>query len=155
MPANAEMIANFMSNIGGKPTSRMDVMMSFGQKSYLLAQDKADKILALIGWQVENLITRVDEFYISQDAPVEPVIGGLVTAVEAASKDLQSEVNFVFLPPSATGNMVDSFVTNGYELVTPDQIKIPAWREAVSEIWSDSQKLLTKKLRADRVLKPI
>jgi dephospho-CoA kinase len=155
MPANAEMIANFMSNTGGKPTSRMDVMMSFGQKSYLLAQDKADKILALIGWQVENLITRVDEFYISPDAPVEPVIGGLVTAVEAASRDLQSEVNFVFLPSSATGNMVDSFVTNGYEVVTPSQIKIPAWREAVSEIWSDSQKLLTKKLRADRVLKPI
>src|SRR5690606_4982576 len=64
MPGNADLIANFITKVTGKPTDRMDIMLAFGQKSYLLAQDRNERVLGLTGWQVENLITRVDEFYI-------------------------------------------------------------------------------------------
>jgi dephospho-CoA kinase len=157
MPSNAEVIASFISGASTKSVSRMDVMMAFGQKSYLLAQDATDRVLAVMGWQVENLITRVDEFYMLSDAPIAPVIEGLVTAVEAASKDLQSEVAYIFLPASAAPEAVQSFARNGYEATTVEQIKIPAWREAVQEIISEdkSTQIFSKKLREDRVLKPI
>ena len=36
-------------------------MLSFGNKSFLLAHDQNEDILGLMGWQVENLITRCDE----------------------------------------------------------------------------------------------
>jgi dephospho-CoA kinase len=157
MPSNADAIANFINAASGKNISRMDIMLAFGQKSYLIAQDQTGQVLAVMGWQVENLITRVDEFYLTQNAPVVPIIDGLVTAVEAASKDLQSEVAYFFLPEANGGALVDLFLKNGYEVTTVEQIKIPAWRESVAEIVSEMKNahILSKKLREDRVLKPI
>lgn len=157
MPSNAEAIASFINAAAAKDVNRMDIMMAFGQKSYLLAQDGADKVLAVLGWQVENLITRVDEFYIAADAPSAPVVEGLVTAIEAASKDLQSEVAYIFLPQTASAEAVQTFQGSGYEATTIEQIKIPAWREAVQEILAENKtaRIFSKKLREDRVLKPI
>jgi len=157
MPSNAEAIAGFINAAAAKNVNRMDIMMAFGQKSYLLAQDASDKVLAVLGWQVENLITRVDEFYIAADAPATSVVEGLVTAIEAASKDLQSEVAYIFLPPTASAEAVQTFQGSGYEATTIEQIKIPAWREAVQEILAENKNahILSKKLREDRVLKPI
>jgi dephospho-CoA kinase len=157
MPSNAETIANFINAAAAKNVSRMDIMMAFGQKSYLLAQGPNDQLLGLMGWQVENLITRVDEFYLAPNAPSVPIVEGLVTAVEAASKDLQSEIAYIFLPGNMPADMVQSFAKSGYELTAIEQIKIPAWREAVQEILSDNKntRILAKRLREDRVLKPI
>jgi dephospho-CoA kinase len=154
MPSNAEVIANFINKVANKGIDRMDVMMSFGQKSYLLAQAAPDRVVAVMGWQVENLITRVDEFYIEPSVPRDSVVAALSTAVEAASRDLQSEVSYIFLPTSAQ-DIINAFVQNGYEATTVNQIKIPAWREAVEESVSEGQQILSKKLREDRVLKPI
>lgn len=157
MPTNADALAEFITKASGKATSRMDIMMSFGQKSYLLAQDQAERVLAVMGWQVENLITRVDEFYVLPNVPPQPVIEGLVTAVEAASKDLQSEVAYFFLPDSMSALLTGAFEQHGYELTAVEQIKIPAWREAVQEIITENKtsRIFGKKLREDRVLKPI
>jgi dephospho-CoA kinase len=155
MPANAEVIAEFLSKKTGQEVGRMDVLMSFGQKSYLLAENAGGETQGLVGWQVENLITRADELYIADGAPVANVIYALVQAVEEASRELQSEVSFIFLPETAGDDMVQPFLKTGYELTTVKDIKIPAWREAVQEAINDSVKVLTKKLRKDRILKPI
>ncbi len=156
MPTNAEVIATFINSATNRNINRMDIMMAFGQKSYLLAQDQTERVLAVMGWQVENLITRVDEFYLAARIPAKPVVESLIVAVEAASKDLQSEVAFFFLPPSVAADLVGSFEQKGYEIMSVEQIKIPAWREAVQEIVSQQKGavILSKKL-GDRILKPI
>lgn len=156
MPTNAEAIANFINTTTNRNITRMDIMMAFGQKSYLLAQDQTDRVLAVMGWQVENLITRVDEFYLAAKIPAKPVVEGLIVAIEAASKDLQSEVAFFFLPQAVALDLVDTFEQKGYEIMNVEQIKIPAWREAVQEIVTQQKGavILAKKL-GDRVLKPI
>lgn len=155
MPSNAGAIAEFINKSSGKNISRGDIMMAFGEKSYLLAQDQIGAIVAVLGWQVENLITRANEFYIAANAPLQSTINGLVIAVEEASKELQSEVGFIFLPTDAPATTIELFVKAGYELTSVQQIKIPAWREAVQEAASEGGQILTKKLRKDRVLKPI
>lgn len=157
MPSNADAIANFINAVSNKNISRMDIMLAFGQKSYLLAQDQTEQVLGVMGWQVENLITRVDEFYLAPNAPALQIVDGLITAIEAASKDLQSEVAYFFIPDMGGLNLTESFVKNGYDATTVDQIKIPAWRESVQEIISEMQGalILSKRLREDRVLKPI
>ncbi|MBI5667141.1 MAG: dephospho-CoA kinase [Chloroflexi bacterium] len=155
MPTNAESIAQFISRTTGRNVSRMDVMMAFGQKSYLIAQDTSERILGLVGWQVENLITRVDEFYLIPGVTPTPVVQELLTAIEQASKDLQSEVGYIFLPPNTSPDTLQTFAKNGYERTSVEQIKIPAWREAVQELADGTRLILTKKLREDRVLKPI
>jgi dephospho-CoA kinase len=157
MPSHAEAIANFINASAAKTVTRMDIMMAFGQKSYLIAQDQADRMLGVMGWQVENLITRVDECYLTPSVPLPPVVDGLIAAIEAASRDLQSEVAYFFLPDTLPADLAQSFQSAGYDLTTVDQIKIPAWRESVQEILSEfkSARIFSKKLREDRVLKPI
>jgi dephospho-CoA kinase len=157
MPGNAEVIAKFISKVARKDVSRMDIMLAFGQKSYLLAEAPGEQVIGLMGWQVENLITRADEFYIEPAAPRSPVIGALVNAIEDASKALQSEVGFIFLPLGTGQDVIQPFLSNGYETTTVEQIKIPAWREAVQEVISENSayQILTKKLREDRVLQPL
>ena len=156
MPTNAEAIATFINSATNRNINRMDIMMAFGQKSYLLAQDQTDRVLAVMGWQVENLITRVDEFYLAAKIPAKPVVESLIVSVEAASRDLQSEVAFFFLPAAVAADLVGSFEQKGYEIMSVEQIKIPAWREAVQEIVIQQKGavILAKKL-GDRVLKPI
>jgi len=113
-------------------------------------------VLAVMGWQVENLITRVDEFYLAARIPATPVVESLIVSIEDASKQLQSEVAFFFLPQSIATDLIGSFEQKGYEIMSVEQIKIPAWREAVQEIVVQQKGvvILAKKL-GDRVLKPI
>ncbi len=155
MPSNAEIIASFINRATGQDINRMDVIMSFGQKSYLVADDASGQTVGIIGWQVENLITRVDELYLDDTIQPETIVHALVLAVEEASQELQSEVSFVFLPTNARSEIVEIFMKNNYEATTVKDIKIPAWREAVQEVMADDTQIFTKKLRRDRVLKPI
>ena len=155
MPGNAELIAQFISRVSGKKIDRMDIMLAFGQKSYLLATDAGGRVLAIVGWQVENLITRADEFYIEPAAPRDMVIDALVKAIEEASRELQSEVGFIMLPSSASKETIQAFMRAGYEPTTLEQIRIPAWREAVHEALSENPRILSKKLRADRVMRTV
>jgi dephospho-CoA kinase len=155
MPSNAEEIAAYISKFTGKSIGKVDVMMAFGQKSYLLAADTSDATVGLIGWQVENLITCVDELYIGESPEAAKVVYALIRAIEEASQELQSEVSFIFLPAGTSDAITEPFLTSGYETTTVKNIKIPAWREAVQELLTEGQLILTKRLRKDRVLKPI
>ena len=156
-PSNAQAIADFISKYSGKQISRMDVMMSFGQKSYLLAEAGEDNVVSVLGWQIENLITRADEFYIEAGVPITDVVKALVDMLEVASEDLQSEVGFIFLPNTTPSDTVKAFMQCDYQITSIRDIKVPAWREAVQETLSEHEnvQILMKKLREDRVLKPI
>lgn len=157
-PDNAQQIAEFISANGTKgDVSRMDVMMSFGQKSYLLAQAEDDSVLAILGWTVENLVTSMDEFYVKQGVPVKGAVHALSVAVEEASMELQSEAAFLFLPSSTSPDVITAFKDDGYSSITLKEIKIPIWREAVEESMRNAgdQVVLWKQLRQDRVLQPI
>jgi hypothetical protein len=159
MPGNAELIANFITRVTTKEVSRMDIMLAFGQKSYLFAEDGAGNQIGVIGWQVENLITSTDEIYLQDNVPPLPLITALMTAIEDASTDLQSEVSFIFLPHSTADSIIEAFTSKGYVMTTVKDIKIPAWREAVQDVMNAAEgveyRILTKKLREDRVLQPL
>lgn len=156
-PSNAQVIADFMSQIKGEKVDRMDVMMTFGMKSFLMATDKANAPQAVLGWTVENLVTRVDDVFIAANAPVPAVVGALIVAVEEASKDLQSEVSFIFVDNASQADMLSAFERGGYASIQVQDIKVPAWREAVDEVLraNKSLRVLWKQLRKDRVLQPI
>ena len=157
-PDNAAQIAEFISAHGNKgDVSRMDVMMSFGQKSFLLAQAEDDSVLSILGWTVENLVTSMDEFYIKPGVPVTGAVHALAVAVEDASMELQSEAAFLFLPGGTPAAVVDAFKSHDYSAITLKEIKIPIWREAVEESMRNAgdQVVLWKQLRQDRVLQPI
>ena len=156
MPDNAGQIAAFLTARTGKEVSRMDVMMTFGQKSYHIAENKDADLQGVMGWTVENLVTRIDETHLAPGAPVASLVSALVTAIEAGSAELQSEVSFIFLSEETPTDLLRAFQANGYEQTTLPEIKIPVWREAVEEALSVAKRhVLWKQLRQDRVLQPI
>jgi len=153
-PRNAEQVAALMQRRSGQRLSRDEVLMAFGQRSYLMAMVE-QRPIGLIGFLVENLVTRVDEFLVVERVPVKPVAAALIDAVERASKDLQSEVGYIFLREQEQPELVQACLAQGYEAQRLEEIRIPAWREAVREARPDGAIILGKKLRAERVLKPL
>ena len=51
--------------------TRQDVMAAFGEKAYLLIE-RGDKLAGVAGWQVENLVTRIDELYFEPGLAARP-----------------------------------------------------------------------------------
>jgi dephospho-CoA kinase len=154
MPKNADQIAQIVRQRTGKQMERQDVLMSFGQKSYMMAMANNEPV-GIVGFLVENLITRVDELLVIERAPLQPVASALVQAVERASRELQSEVGYIFVPEKDAPEMVQVLLQEGYEAQQLEDIKILAWREAARESRPDSALIFSKKLRAERVLKPL
>lgn len=156
MPGNAEAIAGFVSRVSGRQVGRMDIMIAFGQKSFLLATGKDDAIVGVVGWQVENLITRIDEFYTANDGARLEILTGLIAAAEEASKDLQSEVSFVVVPRSLGGELRTALTRQGYKPLNLEETRFPAWREAARDMLAiPDADVMIKQLRAERVVNPI
>ncbi len=153
-PANADDIAEFLSQMRGQEVTRVDVMMAFGEKAYLVAEANG-QFVGIAGMMVEDLITRVDEFHVKPDAPIRPVVTALIQAIEDNSRQLQSEVGFVFLPLDTPDEIVQVFLDHNYEPRTLESIQVPGWREAARESMPPNTRILAKKLRAERVLKPL
>jgi dephospho-CoA kinase len=153
-PRNASQISQLILKQTGRQLSERDILMAFGQKSYMIALANGEPV-GLVGFLVENLVTRVDEFMIMKHAPVGPVAKALIDAFERASRELQSEVGYVFVPPSSAPELAQALNEQGYKAETLEEIKVPAWREAVRESRPEGTAIFSKKLRAERVLKPL
>jgi dephospho-CoA kinase len=154
-PNHAEQIAAFISQRSGRSVGRMDVMLGFGQKSYYLVLNEAGDIMAIAGWQVENLIATVDELYVAPEAPLPSAIVALISEIENAARALQSEVCFVYLPANGDPAIRGGFVKAHYTTLAVDELTSPAWRESAGEQLRDGRIGLMKALRQDRVTKPI
>jgi hypothetical protein len=106
---------------------------------------------------VENLITQSSQVIIQPGVDVKPVLSALIAAMEEASADLQSEVAFFFLKPDREKEAISILQSDlGYEIIEKvEDIKFPAWREAVRDTQPEGTMILFKKLREERILTPI
>jgi dephospho-CoA kinase len=154
-PGDAEAIARFLTRIGrAESLSREDVLAAFGQKAYMLAVVDSN-LVGLAGWQVENLVTRIDEFYLLAGVPAGPVVEQLIDYIEGAAHVLQSEVSLLFLDQGAPLELLQAATRAGYEPRKIEDLRVQDWREAALESQPPNSQLLTKKLRKDRVLRPL
>jgi len=149
-PSNANQIATMLKKHLGKDVDRYDILM----KSYMLAVAGTQPV-GLVGFVVENLVTRCDEFLIETGAPVPQVADALISAIERASQELQSEVGFIFLPDTNATETIAALKKADYQHKPLEEIKVPAWREAAREARPEGYEIFAKKLRAERVLKPL
>lgn len=154
-PKEAEKIAGFINAIDQTALGRADILMRFGQKAYMLAY-AGDQMVGLAGWQVENLIARIDEFYIgSGGLPEEKIAGTLIERIEKEANGLQAEIALMFLKNGTPDAIRRAVLITGYEPQTPADFRVPDWREAAEESQPPDTYLVAKRLRSDRVLKPV
>ncbi|NJN44641.1 MAG: dephospho-CoA kinase [Anaerolineae bacterium] len=154
-PKQAEEIAAFITRLNKekKQITRTEVMAAFGEKAFMVVfQDK--RLVGLVGWQVENLVSRVVDFYLDDSLSLADVAPGLMAEMEKASRELQSEAALLFLPINVArhDNLWKSL---GYEKRDADSLGVRAWEEAAGESYVDGSEMLFKQLRVDRVLRPI
>lgn len=155
-PGEAAKIAAFITRVRGneRRLTRADIMADFGEKAFLLLQS-GDEITGLVGWQVENLIARVDDFLIeTEQTPLSEAIGALMTEVESASRELLCEALLLFLPPKIAQH-TQIWQSLEYKARTVKDLGVRAWQEAAMESMTPGSVLYFKQLRKDRVLRPI
>jgi len=154
-PRQASEIAAFITQLSGGALEfqREDVMEAFGDKAFLLLK-KDGKLLGLTGWQVENLVARIDDIYLGPDFPHVEAFQALTLEVERASKELQCEIALVFLPDNYSQQ--EKTLNNlGYYKRSPESLKVRAWQEAANESMPAGTLMYFKQLRKDRVLRPV
>jgi dephospho-CoA kinase len=154
-PQDADEIARFITRVshGKKRMTRQDVMATFGEKAYLMIE-RGGKLAGVAGWQVENLVTRIDELYFEPGLTLDQAIPALMEAVETASSELQSEASLLFLPPYLAQH-AGAWRAVGYKPQTIQSLGVRAWQEAAVESMPRGASLWFKRLREDRVLRPM
>ena len=154
-PKEAQEIADLINLLsqGNRHMTSQDVMAAFGEKAFLFLQQD-DKIVGLLGWQVENLVSRVDDFYIEPDIPMANAMKAMTAAVEEASKELQCEAALMFVTPDLA-NQVNVWKGLDYRKQSAEALQVRAWQEAALESSSPDTVMLFKQLRKDRVLRPV
>jgi dephospho-CoA kinase len=154
-PHEADEIAEFVKKVNPKTRlrTRDDIMAAFGEKAFLMLKT-GNRLSGIAGWQVENLVARIDDVHLD---PRISLVGGMkviLSEVERSSRDLQCEVSLLFLPPNLARHHA-VWKELGYELRTINSLGVKAWQEAAQESMPHGTVLLCKKLRKDRVLRPV
>lgn len=155
-PSDANDIAALVkaATNGQRALSRAEVIANFGDKGYMLTEVNGQLSL-MLGWKVENLVARIDEFYLLPNTPLEAALPQTVEAVEAASRELMCEASLLFAPLPLAPAAAKILAASEYTPQTPDKLGVSAWKEAAKESMPPNTGLLFKKLREDRVLKPV
>jgi dephospho-CoA kinase len=154
-PKHAQQIADYLAKVADHKVrhSRMDVLEAFGEKAFLLLQ-RDEKVVGLVGWQVENLVTRVDEIYVDAQIPLADAGRMMIGEVERASRELQCEAALLFLPKTLA-RAEKIWAGLGYEKRTVESLGVRAWQEAARESRPADSELFFHQLRKDRVLRPV
>ncbi len=154
-PKQAKAIAEFITRMSGgkRRLSRGDVMAAFGEKAFLLLY-RDESIVGILGWQVENLVSRVDDFYIEANIPLAEAMKAMTAEVEVASRELQSEAALLFLPPDLA-QYTEVWTSLDYSARAVKELSVRAWQDAAMESMPPGTVMLFKQLRKDRVLRPV
>jgi dephospho-CoA kinase len=154
-PNQAQSIADLINKLSSstEKLSRLDIMTTFGEKAYMLLLT-GDQLVGVMGWQVENLITRIDEVWLEPGLNISAAIKTLLQEIEFAAKQLQAEAALAFVPTQFEAEL-DAWTEQGFEPRSIDQFTVNAWREAAEENQHPDSRLLFKQLRIDRVLRPL
>lgn len=154
-PRNSEDIAELINRLhpDGKRLDKSDIMAAFGEKAFLLLQQDGQS-MGVIGWQVENLVSRTTDIYLDPSVSATEALPILMKEMEHASKDLQCEASLLFVPPNL-GAQEEMWLSMGYEKRSLQTLGVQAWQEAVQESMPTGSVMLFKQLRHDRILRPI
>lgn len=122
-------------------------------RGYLLAEQDG-RLLGLAGYQTENFIAGLDDFYTLRD-DLWPTVGdALLNRVHALVGELSCEVALVFLPQKVSPAARAFFEQRGYEQKQADEL-IRMWREAAQAWQEEGTILLVKQLLERRIMTPL
>ncbi len=154
-PAYANLIAEMVNryHLSEEESTPEKIMAAFGEKAFLLLLAR-QKVMGLLGWKVENLVSCTTEIGLDSTISVSQALETLLIEMEKSSRELQCEVSLVSLPQSFS-DVEGVWKKLGYQFRTPESLSYTAWKDAAIECCQNGNKVYFKQLRMDQVLRPI
>jgi dephospho-CoA kinase len=130
-----------------------EMMESLFSRAYMVAL-AGGQVIGMIGWQAENLVAGLQDFYVLRDELWASVGQEMLGKVHDEVNSLSCEVSLVFVPNQAGPKPIEFLESQGYERSESKSL-IPDWREAAVEWQPENSVLLYKKLREQRIMVPM
>lgn len=153
---DAERVAAFFNRaMGGRvAVDAQAVTERLGDVGLLLAE-RGDVLKGVMGWNVENLVVSVTDMLIWPARERESVGRVLFNVMEASAADLQAEAALLLLPPHQIPDVLDYCQALGYGLRRVDELP-RAWRDVARRAGrEEEEQVLVKRLRSNRVVRPL
>ena len=91
-----------------------------------------DYVIGMIGWQTENLVAGLQDFYVVRDDLWATIGQKMLDKVHEEVNNLSCEVSLVFVINQVGQKPVEFLESQGYEVFESKNL-IPDWREAAVE----------------------
>ncbi|HEY4689238.1 MAG TPA: GNAT family N-acetyltransferase [Anaerolineae bacterium] len=153
-PVDAAAIADLVSAAtkGRLQTTEDEVIDRMGTRGFFVAH--AGSLVGLAGWTAENLVARIEDFFV-HPLDMRPTAGReLLNAVEDAARELECEAALLLVSRGVSTSAMTFFESCGYTYKKPEDLP-EAWRESAQAVLSDDNVVLVKQLRANLVRQPI
>jgi L-amino acid N-acyltransferase YncA len=137
---------------GGSQITAEEVQTRLFEKGYWVAI--SHKAGGVAGWQAENLVTCIEDFYVYPVSYYSPVGGPLLETIEDEARQLSCEVAIAFVDEGTPASVEEFLRTQGYERQTMDELR-KIWREVASEIIGEGRFMMVKKLLERPVMRPL
>jgi dephospho-CoA kinase len=122
-------------------------------RAYIVAL-AGDHIVGTAGWQTENLIAGLQDFYVVRD-DLWPIVGPkMLEMIHEEINSLSCEVSISFVLKAAGAKPVEFFESQGYEQAQGKDLGY-IWKDAAAEWQPENSVLLYKKLREQRIMVPM
>ena len=130
-----------------------DMMEALFSRAYIIAM-AGDQVVGMIGWQTENLVAGLQDFYVLR-ADLWSVVGQkMLEKVHEEIDNLSCEVALVFVLNQAGTKPIEFLKSQNYE-VSESKNLIPDWQDAAVEWQPEDSVLLYKKIREQRIMVPM
>ena len=130
-----------------------EMMEALFSRAYMIAIYDA-QMIGMIGWQTENLVAGLQDFYVRNDDLWSNVGQEMLERVHEEINNLSCEVALFFVVDQAGRKPVEFLEGQGYEVAKSESL-IPDWKEAAVEWQPDNSVLLVKKMREQRIMVPM
>ena len=130
-----------------------EMMEAIFSRGYIIAM-AGEYMVGMAGWQTENLIAGLQDFYVLRDE-LWPTVGQtMLDRIHKEVDKLSCEVSIVFVLNQAGPKAVEFFESQGYEQAEGKDLGY-MWKDAALEWQLPNSILLYKKLREQRIMVPM
>lgn len=131
---------------------RADMLIALGERSYFIGQIGTN-IQAVVGWNIENLVSRIDQIFFHPLAAIPTVGKAILDSIEQSADRHICEIIVAFLSHDTPPALRQLFAA--YDFVPAELEKMPAaWKAAIQESPPEQADFVVKVLR-ERVTHPI
>lgn len=129
------------------------MMESLFTRAYIVAT-AGDYVVGVAGWQTENLIAGLQDFYVLRDDLWANVGQQMLDMIHDEVNKLSCEVAIAFVLNPAGSKPIEFFENQGYEQAQGKDLGY-MWKDAAKEWQPENSVLLYKKLREQRIMVPM